>query len=183
MNNITATTNTPLRRTLYSSPIGELTLVGSDRGLRAILWPEERVGRVRLDHDPVEADHPVFAPTTTQLDEYFSGDREGFDLSLDPVGTDFQLAVWEQLLAIPFGETRSYGWIANHLGRPGAARAVGSATGSNPISIVIPCHRLVGANGAMTGFAGGIETKRWLLEHESALRPLPGVGGHDSTDG
>jgi len=164
-------TNT-LTRTIHDSPVGPLTLVGSTRGLRAILWPTERPGRVTFDDEAVSGDHAVLAETATQLDEYFADERTEFDLPLDLAGTDFQRAVWAGLCAIPFGTTSSYGELALSLNKPTAARAVGAATGRNPVSIVIPCHRLVGANGALTGFAGGIDTKRWLLNHEHDAREL-----------
>ena len=169
----THTAATALVRRDYESPVGRLTLVGSDRGLRAILWPEERVGRVDLGIDPVEGHHPTLDQTADQLDEYFRGERNEFDLALDPAGTPFQREVWDALGRIPFGHTRTYGELADELGRPGAARAVGAATGLNPISVVIPCHRLVGADGSLTGFAGGLDTKRWLLDHESTEAELP----------
>lgn len=149
------------------SPLGALRLVGSDAGLRAVLWPNEREGRVAFDEEPTPGAHPILDRAATQLDEYITGDRTDFDVALDPVGTDFQRSVWAALQAIPYGETRSYGDLAADLDRPGAARAVGAATGRNPISIIIPCHRLVGASGSLTGFAGGIESKRWLIDHET----------------
>lgn len=149
------------------SPVGTLRLYVSDAGLRAILWPDEREGRVTFEEDVVDGQHPVLTETAAQLEAYIAGDRDDFDLPLDPTGTEFQRDVWEALLEIPYGETRTYGELADRLERPGAARAVGAATGRNPISIVIPCHRLVGSSGALTGFAGGIDTKRWLLDHES----------------
>jgi methylated-DNA-[protein]-cysteine S-methyltransferase len=103
------------------------------------------------------------------LEEYFAGTRQDFDLELDPAGTDFQLRVWRVLRGIPYGQTRSYGQQAAELGEPGAARAVGAANGRNPLSIVVPCHRVVAASGALTGFAGGITTKAWLLDHERTI--------------
>jgi methylated-DNA-[protein]-cysteine S-methyltransferase len=104
-----------------------------------------------------------------QLAEYFAGTRRTFDLALDPAGTDFQLRAWNALRSIPFGQTMSYGEQAAELGEPGAARAVGAANGRNPLSIVVPCHRVIAASGALTGFAGGLDTKAWLLEHERAV--------------
>lgn len=156
-----------LTRSTVDSPVGLLRLIGSDSGLRAILWPEEREGRVTFDERIIDGEHPVLTETANQLASYLAGDRHDFDLLLDPVGTDFQREVWAGLQEIPYGETQTYGELADSLERPGAARAVGAATGRNPISIVIPCHRLVGSTGALTGFAGGIESKRWLLDHES----------------
>lgn len=148
------------------SPFGTLTIVASNAGLRAVLWPVEKDGRVSFQESVEPGDHPVIAATKEQLLEYISGTRQDFDLPLDPVGTDFQQSVWSALLDIPFGETRSYGELANDLGKPSASRAVGSATGRNPISIVVPCHRLVARSGKLTGFAGGLDAKRWLLHHE-----------------
>lgn len=158
---------TPLTCSTLDSPVGSLRLIGSDAGLRAVLWPTERDGRVTFEEDLVEGTHPVLTETATQLGEYITGDRTKFDIPLDLIGTDFQRQVWEALASIPFGETRSYGELADQLQRAGAARAVGAATGRNPISIVIPCHRLVGSTGKLTGFAGGVDAKRWLLDHES----------------
>jgi len=154
------------------SPVGELVIVASDAGLRAILWPEERDGRVAFAEETAAGDHPVIEQTKRQLTEYIAGDRKNFDLPLDLVGTQFQQEVWAGLARIPYGETQSYGELADELDKPGAARAVGAATGRNPISIVVPCHRLVGASGKLTGFAGGIDAKRWLLEHESPSQAM-----------
>ena len=161
-----------LVRTTIDTPIGELTLVASDRGLRAVLWPVDDT-RVGFDEAVVEADdggraHPVLGPAAVQLDEYFAGSRRDFDLPLDAVGSDFRLEAWSALRTIPYGETISYGEQASRLGRPSASRAVGSANGDNPISIVVPCHRVVGADGSLVGFAGGLDVKRWLIDHERA---------------
>jgi methylated-DNA-[protein]-cysteine S-methyltransferase len=145
-----------------------LTLVASDADLVAILWQDDAPSRVRIGEAMENVDHPTLRATATQLGEYFAGTRMTFDLPLDPHGTDFQRAVWQQLSAIPHGETRSYADIARALGQPTATRAVGAANGRNPLSIVVPCHRVVGSNGALTGFAGGIAAKRWLLAHEGA---------------
>ncbi len=158
---------TTLLCSTIESPMGVLRLIGSDAGLRAVLWPTERVGRVNFADEVVEGEHSILDETAEQLLSYIAGDRHDFDLALDLVGTDFQREVWAGLQKIPYGQTQTYGELADALARPGAARAVGAATGRNPISIVIPCHRLVGSTGALTGFAGGIESKRWLLEHES----------------
>ena len=154
------------------SPVGDLTIVASNDGLRAVLWPAERDGRVSFAEEVEPGTHPVIDSTIAQLGEYLAGSRQTFDVPLDLVGTDFQQEVWAGLCKIPFGETQSYGELADELDRPGAARAVGAATGRNPISIIVPCHRLVGSSGKLTGFAGGIDTKRWLLEHESGELPL-----------
>lgn len=148
------------------SPVGRLTLIGSDKGLAAILWENDDPGRVRAKAEVESNDHPVLLETEQQLNEYFEGKRNTFSLRLDPIGTDFQKAVWGALLTIPYGETRSYTQIANQLGNPKAVRAVGAANGRNPISIIVPCHRVIGASGALTGFAGGLEAKACLLSLE-----------------
>jgi methylated-DNA-[protein]-cysteine S-methyltransferase len=149
------------------TPVGELTLVGSDRGLAAILWENDKPGRVRLNIVARDDNHPVLLETQRQLGEYFAGQRRHFTVKLDFAGTDFQKQVWQALLAIPFGQTRSYGEIAVQLGNPKAMRAVGAANGKNPISIIAPCHRVIGATGKLTGFAGGLETKAYLLQSEN----------------
>jgi methylated-DNA-[protein]-cysteine S-methyltransferase len=150
------------------SPVGELTLVADGCGLAAILWENDKPDRVRLGTLIENPDHPVLLETERQLSEYFAGTRRSFDVTLSFAGTDFQKRVWAALLAIPFGETRSYGEIAEQLGAPGASRAVGAANGRNPISIIAPCHRVVGSNGKLTGFAGGLEAKAFLLDLERA---------------
>ena len=152
--------------TVVDSPVGALTIVASDDGLRAVLWPDDDPSRVRLAEATEDPSHPVIAATAGQLAEYFDGERTDFDLPLDPVGTEFQRAAWEALRAIPYGTTVSYGEQAEQMGDRRKARAVGAANGRNPISIVVPCHRVVGSNGALTGFAGGTDVKAWLLEHE-----------------
>lgn len=145
------------------SPVGTLTVVASDRGITAILWENDRPGRVKLGAMREAADHAVLDEAERQIHAYFAGTLTAFDLPLDFRGTDFQKSVWAALLTIPFGETRSYGEIARQIGRPSASRAVGAANGRNPISIVAPCHRVIGANGALTGFAGGLAAKELLL--------------------
>ena len=145
------------------SPVGELTLIASDAGLVAILWENDAPDRVKLGAVAEDDAHPVLLMAESQLGEYFAGARKRFDLPLDFRGTDFQKRVWAELLAIPFGETRSYGEIAVKLGRPRASRAVGAANGRNPISIVAPCHRVIGSTGKLTGFAGGLKAKEYLL--------------------
>jgi methylated-DNA-[protein]-cysteine S-methyltransferase len=154
------------------SPVGDLTLVAGDTGLVAILWQDDDPARVRIGPICDGRDSPVLDLTERQLGEYFAGQRRSFDLPLDFRGTEFQKAVWAALLDIPFGETRSYGAIAQAVGRPGASRAVGAANGRNPISIIAPCHRVIGANGTMTGFAGGIPAKEYLLRLEGAAQLL-----------
>ena len=158
------------RRLVYKSvdsPIGRLKLVGTDQGLAGILWENERPGRVGWSASVEEPSHPVLVEAERQLNEYFLGRRKAFSLRLDFAGTAFQREVWGALLTIPFGETRSYAEIAGQIGRPSAARAVGAANGRNPIAIVAPCHRVVGATSALTGFAGGLGAKAWLLALES----------------
>ena len=150
------------------SPVGTLTLVATDDGLAAILWEADRPRRVRLNLDAEESGHPMLVETKRQLEEYFAGRRKQFTLKLDPSGTPFQRTVWSALLTIPFGETRSYAQIARQIGKPTATRAVGGANGRNPISIVTPCHRVVGSTGALTGFAGGLDVKAQLLAFEGA---------------
>lgn len=150
------------------SPVGELTLVATDEGLAAILWGTGSPHPAQLSAEAEDGAHPVLVEAERQLGEYFAGRRKDFALKLDPTGTPFQRKVWSALLTIPFGETRSYGQIANQIGHPGAARAVGAANARNPISIVTPCHRVVGSTGALTGFAGGLDTKARLLEFEKA---------------
>jgi methylated-DNA-[protein]-cysteine S-methyltransferase len=151
---------------LFQSPVGQLTLVASDAGLRAILWPTEKPGRVKLPGIS-RGDHRVLHATATQLTEYFNGKRQLFDLPLDLHGTPFQVKAWRSLADIPYGTTASYAEQADLLGAPKAVRAVGSANGRNPISIVLPCHRVVASNGSLAGFAGGLDAKRWLLKFES----------------
>jgi methylated-DNA-[protein]-cysteine S-methyltransferase len=150
------------------SPVGPLQLVARDDALVAVLWTPDRPGRVHLGAIRETKAHPVLDATATQLDEYFTGSRRRFDLPLALDGTPFQRAVWQALALIPFGETRSYRSLSHAIGRPRALRAVGAANGRNPISIIVPCHRLVGASGALTGFAGGVASKAWLLRHEGA---------------
>ncbi|MDQ0705495.1 methylated-DNA-[protein]-cysteine S-methyltransferase [Pseudomonas sp. W3I7] len=151
---------------LMPSPVGQLTLVARNGKLNAILWETERANRVRLGELRQADDSPVLLEAERQLQEYFTGTRNQFDLELDFDGTDFQKQVWQALLTIPFGETRSYSQIAQQIGNPKAVRAVGAANGRNPISIIAPCHRVIGASGGLTGFAGGLEAKQYLLALE-----------------
>ena len=162
-----------LSSTMCDSPVGTLTLAASDAGLVAILWPDDDPLRVRLGPLVPDPDHPILRETARQLRGYFAGERTCFDLPLDWRGTAFQRQVWAALLAIPYGETRSYGAIARALGRPGASRAVGAANGRNPLSIVAPCHRVVGSAGHLTGFAGGLPAKAVLLALERRAGELP----------
>lgn len=167
-----------IRTTTIPSPVGELTVGATARGVRYVLW-EGETRAIDIDDDAIdatggegaEAEEPaltdrILDAVRTQLDEYFAGDRTEFDLPLDPIGTPFQLSAWQVLRTIPYGSTMSYGEQARTLGDPNKARAVGAANGRNPISIIVPCHRVVGSNGSLTGFAGGIGAKAWLLDHE-----------------
>ena len=149
------------------SPVGQLKLVASDKGLVAILWEKDSPRRVRLTELVGNEKHPVLVETERQLREYFAGKRKEFSVALDMRGTRFQKDVWAALLAIPFGETRSYGQLAKQLGNPRASRAVGAANGRNPVSIIVPCHRVIGSSGKLTGFAGGLDTKAHLLGLEN----------------
>ncbi len=155
---------------IIQSPLGELRLVANAKGLAAILWPIERTGRVNLMPQIEEVHLPILLKTESQLNEYFSGHRTSFDIPLDFNGTKFQKSVWNYLTQIPFGETRTYGEVAKDLNHPKAMRAVGAANGKNPISIIAGCHRVIGANGTLTGFAGGLAAKAFLLELEKTVK-------------
>jgi methylated-DNA-[protein]-cysteine S-methyltransferase len=159
---------------LIDSPYGKLKLVASDKGLAAVLWENDDPRRVRLGPTKPGPDNRFIKQAETQLKAYFSGKLKKFTVRLDFRGTDFQKSVWAALLTIPFGETRSYGEIARQIGRPEASRAVGAANGRNPISIITPCHRVIGTNGKLTGFAGGLDAKDHLLTHEGR-DPLLGL--------
>lgn len=150
------------------SPVGTLMLIASGKGLAAILWPGDDARRVRLSPRVEAPDNPILVETERQLAAYFAGTLKAFTVPLDFKGTEFQQSVWAALLTIPFGETRSYGEIARQIGKPAASRAVGAANGRNPISIIAPCHRVIGSTGKLTGFAGGLKTKEHLLGLESA---------------
>ena len=154
-----------------ASPVGELLLVGDGEALHRIGFPS---GRGVIEPDPSwrVAEAP-FAEAKRQLGAYFGGELRAFDLPLRLGGTDFQVKVWSALATIPFGETRTYGALAAAIGAPSASRAVGAANGRNPLPIVLPCHRVIGADGSLTGFGGGLETKRRLLDGEAAAA---GVG-------
>ena len=159
-----------LHSTTHPTPVGALTLIASDQGLRAILWPKLSPARAGIHPIPRRTpDHPILMQTAAQLDEYFAGSRPTFDIPLDLHGTRFQLAAWRSLGRIPFGTTTSYGRQAAALGIPKAARALGAANGANPVCIVLPCHRVIGADGSLTGFGGGLPTKQWLLDHEARV--------------
>jgi len=149
--------------TIIDSPVGPLTLVERDGALARLSFG------ARGTSEPAT---PLLARAAEQLGEYFAGERRAFDLPLAPSGTEFQLACWRALAEIPYGETRSYGEQARHIGRPDRARAVGAANGANPIAIILPCHRVIGADGSLTGFGGGLETKRRLLDLEAGILTL-----------
>ena len=155
-----------------TSPIGPLKLVASDRGLAGILWENDNPRRVRLTELVERVEHPVLVRAEKELSEYFTGMRSVFTVPLDMRGTSFQRQVWEALLDIPFGETRTYGQLANQLGNPKATRAVGAANGRNPIAILVPCHRVIGYSGKLTGFAGGLNAKAHLLRLEGRRQHL-----------
>lgn len=149
------------------TPVGLLKLIASEKGLSAILWENDNPKRVRLEPQVLDEKNAILSETEKQLGEFFAGKRIVFDLPLDFKGTVFQKAVWSELLKVPFGQVKTYGDIAKALGNPKAVRAVGAANGKNPISIICPCHRIVGANGSLTGFAGGLEIKATLLQLEN----------------
>lgn len=149
-----------------SSVVGKLMIVANEQALVAILWENEKPHRVPLDGMIKNKNHPIIQETEKQLDEYFTHKRTSFEIPLDLTGTDFQKKVWEELATIPYGTTVSYAQLAKQIGRPESARPLGAAVGKNPISIVIPCHRVIGTNGQLTGFAGGLKTKAFLLDLE-----------------
>jgi methylated-DNA-[protein]-cysteine S-methyltransferase len=155
----------PLIFRIVDSPVGPLTLAGRDGRLRHLRMVDQTYEPSREGWEP---DERAFPDAVEQLAAYFAGDRIDFDLELDLIGTAFQRRVWEALVTIPYGQTRSYGAIATQIGSPGAFRAVGLANGHNPIGIIVPCHRVIGANGSLTGYGGGIERKRMLLDMEKS---------------
>ncbi len=167
--------NEKLAYDFCSSPVGELTIVVSTTGLRALLWENERAGRVSVDIESDRRATDVSVEVARQLQQYFARERTSFDIPLDPDGTAFQKKAWSALREIPYGETLSYGEQARRLGDVGLARAVGAANGRNPISIIVPCHRVVGSDGSLTGFAAGLDAKRFLLTLEDAAVVRPSV--------
>ncbi len=157
------------RYTIIESPLGPLLAVGG----QALSRLDMQLGRRAHPIDPRwRRDDAAFADVAQQLEEYFAGRRHDFDLELAPQGSDFELSVWRALCDIPYGETASYGEIARRVGAPGAARAVGLANGRNPIAVIVPCHRVIGADGSLTGYGGGLERKRLLLDLEAGVLPL-----------
>ncbi|MEL6779113.1 MAG: methylated-DNA--[protein]-cysteine S-methyltransferase [Cyanobacteria bacterium J06597_16] len=159
-------TDHPTHYAWIESPVGELLLTVNGQSLTGLYLKGQKHFPEMTDAWQESAELEIFEQVRAQLAEYFAHEREGFDLPLSPRGTDFQKQVWQSLHQIPFGQTLSYGDIAQQLGKPGAARAVGAANGRNPISIIVPCHRVIASNGKMTGYAGGIDRKQWLLRHE-----------------
>lgn len=157
-------------RGTFEAPFGVLTVVGSDLGIRYVMFDNDAhpkpLERLHISDSEI---HDSVNDAITQLDEYFNGARRDFELPLDLQGTEFQVAAWTALAAIPYGRTASYGQQAASIGRPKAVRAIGGANGRNPVAIVLPCHRIVGADGSLTGFGGGIEVKKWLLDHEQSI--------------
>jgi methylated-DNA-[protein]-cysteine S-methyltransferase len=167
-----------VRYTEIDSPIGRLFVFGEGDVLNGLYMPVAGVAPSRFGHDKMITprdgwirDDAALATVRAQLGEYFAGERTEFELRLEPIGTPFQRRVWQALLDIPFAESRTYGSVANAIDSPAAVRAVGAAVGRNPISIIIPCHRVLGANGSLTGFGGGLDNKRWLLGHERSHEP------------
>ncbi len=166
--------------TRFPSPLGELVLTASDTALTGVHFPTSRHGpplheveqRTGAEDDGHGSASALLARARHQLEKYFARTRTSFDLPLDAPGTTFQRQVWDLLRTVPYGTTTSYGELARRLGDPRATRAVGAANGKNPIPIIVPCHRVVGARGELTGFGGGLDRKRWLLEHEGALMTL-----------
>ena len=151
--------------THMESPVGRLTLAGNEAALRRVSFGTHR-------RDGWRRSDAALSEARAQLEQYFAGERDKFDLALDLRGTAFQKSVWDALLTIPYGETCSYGEIARQVGRPDRARAVGAANGSNPVAIIVPCHRVIGSDGSLTGYGGGLERKRWLLDHEAGVAQL-----------
>lgn len=162
-----------LATAMLPSPVGALRLVASDTHLLEIAFPDR--ADATYAGAATRTDHPVLARTIAQLAEYFAGKRRDWDLPLAPRGTPFQRAVWTALEAIPYGETCSYADVARTIGAPAAVRAVGAANGRNPIPIILPCHRVIGTDGKLTGYGGGLDNKRWLLalEQRGGLRLSP----------
>jgi methylated-DNA-[protein]-cysteine S-methyltransferase len=153
-----------MERCTIETPIGPLHAMVEEGALVELKFGTAGTGSGRIEIRP--------DPVTAQLREYFSGSRREFDVKLSPRGTEFQRAVWNELLRVPYGTTISYGELARRIGRPDAVRAVGAANGANPIPIIVPCHRVIGANGTLTGYGGGLDRKRWLLDLEQRGRKL-----------
>jgi methylated-DNA-[protein]-cysteine S-methyltransferase len=160
-------------------PFGELTVVASDKGVRYITFDNDAHPKSYQNMSVIDdASHPVVARTVAQLHEYIKGTRRTFDVPLDLVGTEFQVQAWNALAKVPYGTTASYAQQAASIGRPKATRAIGAANGRNPVVVVLPCHRIVGADGSLTGFGGGLPVKKWLLDHEANVAQGPKAGKH-----
>jgi methylated-DNA-[protein]-cysteine S-methyltransferase len=160
-------------------PFGELTVVASDKGVRYITFENDAHPKSYQNMSVIDdASHPVVARTVAQLHEYIKGTRRTFDVPLDLVGTEFQVQAWNALAKVPYGTTASYTQQAASIGRPKATRAIGAANGRNPVVVVLPCHRIVGADGSLTGFGGGLHVKKWLLDHEANVAQGPKAGKH-----
>ncbi len=160
-------------------PFGELTVVASDKGVRYITFENDAHPKSYQNMSVIDdASHPVVARTVAQLHEYIKGTRRTFDVPLDLVGTEFQVQAWNALAKVPYGTTASYAQQAASIGRPKATRAIGAANGRNPVVVVLPCHRIVGADGSLTGFGGGLHVKKWLLDHEANVAQGPKAGKH-----
>jgi methylated-DNA-[protein]-cysteine S-methyltransferase len=156
-------------KSLHQSPVGVLTLLANQHALTAVLWENDDPNRVKVPENITEKETEVLSETKRQLDEYFEGKRQVFELPIEMYGTDFQKMIWGELIQIPFGQTRTYGQLAKKISQPTASRAVGAANGRNPISIIVPCHRVIGNDGKLTGFAGGLDAKQTLLKLEGHL--------------
>lgn len=163
----------------YASPLGTLLLAASDKGLCGLYFEQHKYFKGAGEWEK-DAQHPVLQSAVRQLDEYFTGKRSDFDLPLDLAGTPFQQAVWQELMRIPFGSTGSYAEQARRIGKPDAVRAVGTAIGRNPVSIVVPCHRVLGASGSLSGYAGGLERKSFLLALEKRQQSRQQVASDDA---
>ncbi len=150
---------------IVESPVGRLRLVATDKALVSVSWERKSPGGQQNHYE--KSDHSILLETEQQLNEYFNGERKVFTLNLDFEGTDFQKKVWNALLLIPYGQTSTYGRIAQQVGEPKAAQAVGAANGKNPIAIIVPCHRVIGGSGKLVGFGGGLKNKLWLLDLEN----------------
>jgi len=156
-----------IMQSFYDSPLGPLQIIVEDNGVKALYFENHRRP---INHDAmVEGENDVTKRLHDQLELYFQGQLKQFDIPINPSGTEFQRKVWHALAEIPFGESRSYAQLAEAIGNPNAVRAVGAANGRNPISIVVPCHRVIGKDGSLTGYAGGLDRKRWLLSHEGII--------------
>lgn len=151
---------------IIDSPVGALSIVASEKALISLMWGKSSDNFKKVA-TPGDENHPILEMVEKQLSEYFEGERKEFEIPLSPVGAEFQKQVWKELSKIPYGKTITYGDQAKRLLKPNASRAVGAANGKNPIGIIVPCHRVIGASGSLTGFAGGIEAKKFLLELES----------------